>query len=404
MRRRRVKITGIGPVTPAGIGRELFQSGIFESKSRIQKFDKVSAALGEFVAGYIPDFVLDNYIDRFPGQNGAARHTQFAVAAAKLALEDAGVKADQFRANSSSILVTGTSLMDCEALKRSYDQVAKLGVRGAYTRAVFSANVASIPATVASALKLNPRMITLQSSCCSGLDAIGYAAKEVSEGRAEIALCGGTEAPLFSHPMVELRAAGLMSNTADEPEKQCRPFDLWRTTGAVSEGACMFVLEPENSTRVGYAFIDGYAFASDNGFGSCSGMVSAMRFALADARYSCTNVDVVNAWGPGHRQIDAAEAKALREVMGEHINNVAVSSIKGAIGNPLGAGGAIQVASAALGLSAQQVPPTVNWVVRDPQCKLNLSSSALDLQHRTVLINAHGISGSNSSVILSRWQ
>ena len=292
--------------------------------------------------------------------------------------------------------------MDCEGLKRSYDQVAKLGVKGAYTRAVYSANVASIASTVANALNLSPRMLALQSSCCSGLDAIGYAANEIAEGKAEIALCGGTEAPLFSHPMIELRSAGLMSHSSDEPEKQCRPFDLWRTTGVVSEGACMFILEPEESKREAYAYIEGYAYASDNNDGGCKGLLAAMQNALAEARRDIHEVDVVNAWGPGHRFIDAAESTALISLMGRHLANVAVTSIKGAIGNPLGAAGAMQVASSSLGLKSQVLTPTVNWEIPDPSCPLNLFNRAVQLTHNLVLVNAHGISGSNSSLVLSR--
>ncbi|HRE84091.1 MAG TPA: beta-ketoacyl synthase N-terminal-like domain-containing protein, partial [Opitutaceae bacterium] len=264
MRRRRVKITGIGPVTPAGIGRAAFAAGILDGVSRTKNFSSGDPTHGNFVAASVEDFSLSSFVKRFPGQNGAARHTQFAIAASVLALRDAGISEREFQSSATAIMATGTSLMDCEGLKRSYDQVARLGVKGAYVRAVFSANVASIASTVANALSLAPRMMALQSSCCSGLDAIGYAAQEIADGKAEIALCGGTEAPLFSHPMIELRAAGLMSNSADEPEKQCRPFDLWRTTGVVSEGACMFILEPETSPRNAYAYIDGYAFSSDN--------------------------------------------------------------------------------------------------------------------------------------------
>ncbi len=402
MRRRRVKITGIGPVTPAGIGMDAFRSGIYENSSRTHIFDKIGPEYGEFVVASISDFDINNYIDRFPGQSGSARHTQFAIAAAILAMRDAGITTEDFGQSSATLLVTGTSLMDCEGLKRSYDQVAKLGIKGAYTRAVFSANVASIPATISTALKLNPRMLSIQSSCSSGLDAIGYAAREIAEGRAEVALCGGTEAPLFIHPLIELRSAGLMPNTAENPSTLCRPFDLWRTTGVLGEGACMFVLEPESSSRCGYAYIDGYSYASDRGNISCSGLAQAIRNAIIDAGRQYWDVDVINAWGPGHRTIDATEAMVLQDEIKERLMDVAVCSIKGSIGNPLGAAGAIQVAASAIGLIDQCVPPTVNWEYPDPQCRLNLLRSATSLFHETVLVNSHGISGTNSCLALSR--
>lgn len=402
MRRRRVKITGIGPVTPAGIGLSAFEAGIYENKSRVHRLEHSNPTIGEFVVASIPDFRLNDYIERFPGQHGTARHTQFGLAASILAMRDAGITNKEFEKGYNSLLVTGTSLMDCEGLKRSYDQVAKLGIKGAYTRAVYSANVASIPATIATALKMNPQVLALQNSCCSGLDAIGYAAREIASGRIEIALCGGTEAPLFEHPLIELRAAGLMSSTAIDAHRQCRPFDLWRTTGVVSEGACMFVLEAESSKRAPYAYIEGYGIANDHDNQICGGMVNAMSFAVRDSRHQVQDIEVVNAWGPGHRTIDKAEASALQCVFGEHLQNISVHSIKGAIGNPLGAAGAIQVAASAIGLGNQCLPPTVNWEFPDPQCRLNISQEAIPILHSTVVVNSHGISGGNSSLILLR--
>lgn len=402
MKRRRVKITGIGPVTPLGIGVDIFRAEIFKNRSHIHKSEAFDPLLGEFSVASIPEFHLHRFLERFPGHNGSARHTQFAIVASLLALRDAGVSTQSFLHVPTSLLVTGTSLMDCDGLKRSYEQVLKLGIKGAYTRAVYSTNVASIPATIATALKIHPKMLTIQTSCCSGLDAIGYAAREIADGRSEIALCGGTEAPLYMHPLIELRAAGLMPATAANAEHQCRPFDLWRTTGVIGEGACMFVLEPESTPRKAYAYIDGYAFASDKDSQSCSGMSDAMILAIADARKTVRDVEVLCAWGPGHRQIDAAEAVALRQVFEEHLANIAAYSIKGAIGNPLGAAGAIQVATAAIGLLEQSIPPTVNWEDPDPECNLNLFQRAAPLQHNTTLVNSHGISGTNSTMILSR--
>lgn len=402
MRRRRVKITGIGPVTPAGIGLSAFEIGIYEEKSRAHRLEHSNPTLGEFVVASIPSFRLNDYIERFPGQHGTARHTQFGLAASILAMRDAGITNLEFEKPHKSLLVTGTSLMDCEGLKRSYDQVAKLGIKGAYTRAVYSANVASIPATIAAVLKMNPQVLALQNSCCSGLDAIGYAAKEIASGRIEIAICGGTEAPLFAHPMIELRAAGLMCNTAIEAQKQCRPFDLWRTTGVVGEGACMFVLEAESSKRLPYAYIEGYGIANDFDNQVCSGMANAISYAIRDSGLHLQDIEVVNAWGPGHRVIDKAEAFALQRVFGEYLQNVSVHSIKGAVGNPLGAAGAIQVAASAIGLGNQCLPPTVNWEFPDPQCRLNISRESLPIPHKAVVVNSHGISGGNSSIVLLR--
>jgi 3-oxoacyl-(acyl-carrier-protein) synthase len=190
--------------------------------------------------------------------------------------------------------------------------------------------------------------MTLQNSCCSGLDAVGYGAGLVARGEAELVICGGTEAPLHRCPLLELRAAGLTPPTLDMFDRLARPFDLWRTTGVVSEGACMFVLEPEASPRRGYGFISGYAFANDQPGKVCSGLVDAARLAMADAGVNASRIEAIDAWGPGHQLIDAGEASAMRAIFGRGLDQVAAYSIKGAIGSALGAAGAIQVGVSAL--------------------------------------------------------
>jgi len=177
---------------------------------------------------------------------------------------------------------------------------------------------------------------------------------------------------------------------------------LWRTTGIVSEGACMFVVEPDDSPRKGYCDIVGYGYSNDERGELCDGMRAAIRLALANARISVSMVDSISAWGPGHRLIDAAESKQLRGVFGDELDRIPAYSIKGSIGNPLGAAAAIQVAAAAIGLRDQVVPPTVNWKYPDPDCRLNLSASPVAVPQHFSLVNSHGVNGTNSTLILER--
>jgi 3-oxoacyl-(acyl-carrier-protein) synthase len=242
--------------------------------------------------------------------------------------------------------------------------------------------------------------MTLQNSCCAGLDAVGYAANAVASGEAELAICGGTEAPLHRCPILELRAAGLTPPTTEMPELFARPFDLWRTTGVVSEGACMFVLEPEESPRPGYCYVSGYGFANDSPFSECSGISESARLALASANVRATDVDLISAWGPGHLTIDLGEAGALKDVFGALLNTIPTFSIKGAIGSALGAAPAIQIAAAALAIRFGVLPPTVNWTRPDPSCPLGLASKRRHLESKVALVNAHGVGGVNSCMIL----
>ena len=401
MKRRRVKITGIGPVTPAGIGREEFWKGILEPVSRVRPFDRLAPELGPFVAAYIDDFQIGRFISKENVPKGAARHTLFAIAASGLAIKDAGISVAEFR-RKNTVVVAGACVMDFDGIIRTVDGVNCRGARGALSRAIYTTNAATIAASISDSLGIEARSMSVQSSCCTGLDAIGHAARLVAAGDADIAICGGTDSPLYRCPLVELRAVGMTPDTFENAGKLNRPFDLWRTTGVVSEGASMFIIEPESSDRPGYSFVDGYAYANDPIDRLCGGMEQAMIMAIADAGIRPSGVDAISAWGPGHRLIDAAEALQLQAVFGPHLRDVPAVSIKGSIGNPLGAAPAIQVAAAALSQRYSLIPPTVNWQYPDPACPLMLSNEIVSVDHEKTLVNAHGISGVNASLLLSR--
>ena len=402
MKRRRVKITGIGPVTPAGIGKDAFWRGILEPVSRVRPYHALGAEYGEFIAGCVPNFSAYEYFrDREAIPKGCSRQSLFALVAAKLALDDAGVSAAEL-GQANLVIYSGSSIMDFGGVIGSVDSVAKKGHAGAHVRAIYSTGISGVASAINYALGTSARSMSVSNQCDSGLDAIGMASQLIANGEADMALCGGTEAPLHRFPMLELRAAELTPWTTEMSSQQARPFDLWRTTGVVSEGACMFVLEPEESPRPGYAYISGYAFANDTRGVLCNGLAEAGRLAIAAARRKPEDVDVVCAWGPGHRLIDRAEAEALAELLGERLHGVAVSSIKGAVGIALGASAAMQVAVCGLGLQHGIVPPTVNWQHPDPSCPLNLSRRARYLDHHVALVNAHGLGGVNSAMVMEK--
>jgi 3-oxoacyl-(acyl-carrier-protein) synthase len=399
MKRRRVKITGLGFVTPAGIGREAFQQGILEHRSHVVPIKRFPEEAGPFVASEVRRFNIDDYFDN-AAMKRLPRHTQFALAAAKLALADARLTRAQVE-GLSPVVISGTSLMDSAVINKTIEEVAKKGPRFGLMRVVFQGPVASIASAIAESIG-GARTMSLQSACCSGSDAIGHAAAMVANGEADIAVCGGSEAPIYYHPMLELRMAELSPGTTERPEQLGRPFDLWRTTGVIGEGACMLVLEPESSERRGYAYVRGYSFGTDAPTKPGEGLSLAMSLCLANAGVRPVDVDLISAWGPGHKQIDAVEARALREVFSDALDEIPTVSIKGAIGNPFAAAGAIQAGCAALGMRDSFVPPTVNWRYPDPDCRLNLSARPRFVPSRLALINSHGISGTNSSLLLER--
>jgi 3-oxoacyl-[acyl-carrier-protein] synthase II len=398
--RRRVKITGIGPVTPAGIGREAFFRGINESKSRVRAITRFDPSAGQFIGAEISEFDLKHFTtDENPRR--LSRHTQFSLVAAMLALKDAGLcREDLARIN--PVVLTGTSIMDFDKIGRGMEVVMKKGTRYTQGSIMYEASVANVAGKIVEWLRVPARMLTMQTSCCSGLDAVGQAADLVATGQTDLVLCGGSESPLSYYPMLGFNASELSPATNEIPEKACRPFDLWRSTGVLGEGAAIFVLEPESSPRPAIAWIAGYSYANDQDGQTAMGLVDSVRQALANARRRPEEVDFINAWGTGHRIIDANESRAMLELYGSRLQEIAVSSIKGAIGTALGASGPIQAASTALSLNYGVLPPTVNWESPDPACPLNLSTQARRLPIKLAVVNSHGLSGSNAALVIEK--
>lgn len=399
--RRRVKITGIGPVTPAGIGREAFFRSINESVSRVRAITRFDPAAGPFIGAEVTDFDLKDYA---PEENPRrlSRHTQFGLVAAMLALQDAGLTAAD-TAGLDPVVVTGTSIMDVDKVGRGIETVIKKGNR--YSQAasiIYETSTVNIAAKIAQRLQVPARMSTVQTSCCSGMDAIGQAAEMVARGQTNLALAGGSECPLVYYPMLGFNASELSPTSDEMPERACRPFDLWRSTGVLGEGACIFVLEPADSPRKPLAWIAGHGFASDADALAGAGLTEAIRAALANACRRPEEIGYVNAWGPGHRTIDQGESSALAHVFGNRLAEIPVTSIKGAIGTALGASGAIQLASTVLSLMHGLLPPTVNWENPDPTCPLNLSNLKRHLPVNVALVNSHGLAGSNSALVIEK--
>jgi 3-oxoacyl-(acyl-carrier-protein) synthase len=399
--RRRVKITGIGPVTPVGIGRESFFQGINEPISRVHEITRFDSRGGVFVAAEIEDFVLAEWVAASGNPKRIPRQTQFALAGTALALADAGISLKDLE-GVEPVIVNGSALQDPEITHRTYSGVATKGPRHAVPAAIYDAGPSSITNAVATLLNTRCRTIALHSACCAGLDAVGHGAEMIASGQAEIAICCGTEAPVFNQPMLELNLAKLSPRNARKPTEMGRPFDLWRNTGVIGEGACVLILEDEDSPRPAYAWVGGYAYGNDALGSSGNGLASTMKMALANAQCRPATVDLINAWGPGHTEIDAVEAQCLLHLFGERLKRIPAVSLKGAIGNPLAAAGSIQVASAALSLRTGRIPPTVNWETPDPDCPLNLSTGARDVGCTVALVNAHGLCGTNASMIILR--
>jgi 3-oxoacyl-[acyl-carrier-protein] synthase II len=261
---------------------------------------------------------------------------------------------------------------------------------------------------VAQHVPLVTQAITISSACAAGLDAIGLAADLIRRGKADLALCGGTDAPISPMTFACLAKTGLLTTRNEKPEEASRPFDVNRDSGVISEGAGMVVVENLDHALargvVPYLEILGYASRVDTDLDvSGSGFDVAMEEALANASRRPAHIDYICAHGPGHPAMDRIETAMIKKVFGPRAWTVPISSIKGVIGNPLSAAGALQVIACALMIQNNIVTPTANLDIADPECDLDyVPRVARNLRIDCALINSHGMGGGNSSIVVRR--
>ena len=409
MKRNRVVITGMGILAPNGIGIEQFWESLLAGRSGIGPITLFDASdLKSRIAGEVKNFNPLNYIEPELKPKRMARHTQFAYAATMMALEDAGLDPRHLQLTSRVPVVIGVSMNAMDVIESAFYSVSQNGPnRMASTTS--AASIPSAPANViADRIGACANAATVSAACPSGLDAVADAAAMIRAGEAEIAIAGGTDAPITPLVMGSFVASGLASCRNGEPEKASRPFDIERDSGVISEGAGVFVLEQfERAEARGariYLEIKGYGKQRDRHADKpASGLEDSMKLALANASRSEQDIDYISAYGPGHPVLDAIEVEAIKKVFGTHANFIHINSIKGVTGNALSAAGPLQLAACALTIRDQIVPPTANCEIPDPRCDLNfVQFRPRKAKVNSVLLNVRGLGGSASTMVADR--
>ena len=408
MKRNRVVITGMGILAPNGIGNDKFWESLLAGRSGIGPITLFDASdLRSRIAGEVKNFDPHDYIEPELKPKRMARHTQFAYAAAMMALEDAGLEVSEADLPSPTPVVVGVSTSAMDIIERSISNFAERGESGISPTAVGALTPQAAANVIADRIGVHAHASTVSSACPSGLDALAIAANMIESGAAELAIAGGADAPITKHTFAAFIATGMSSCRNGEPERASRPFDLERDSGVISEGAGMFVLEDlERAEARGarpYLEINGYARQRDDiPENPGSGLLGSMRLALANSGRSIDAIDYICAYGPGHPVLDAAEVRYIKEVFGERAYSMPISSIKGVTGNPLAAGGPLQVAACALSLRDQIIPPTANYELPDPDCDLDFVPRPRKAKLDSILLNVRGLGGSASSLVVSR--
>ncbi len=408
-RRNRVVITGMGILAPNGIGLRAFWESLLAGRSGIGPITLFDATeLKSRIAGEVKDFDPLDYIEPELKPKRMARHTQFAFAAGMMALRDAGLQITEADLPSPTPVVIGISTSAMDVIEREFSNFDRRGPDGVSPITLSSLAPQAAANAIADRIGAHAHAATVSSACPSGLDALALAASMIRSGEAELAIAGGADAPITKYSLAAFIASGLSSRRNGEPDKASRPFDLGRDSGVISEGAGIFILEDfERAQARGariYLEISGYArtrdhVPSDPG----SGLVEAMKLALANAARTTDDIDYISAYGPGHPTLDAAEVRYIKEVFGARAYSIPINSVKGVTGNPLSAGGPFQVAACALSLRDQLIAPTANYETADPTCDLDfVPSKARRAKIDCALINVRGLGGSASTMLVSR--
>jgi 3-oxoacyl-[acyl-carrier-protein] synthase II len=409
MRRNRVVITGMGVLAPNGIGLEEFWESILTGRSGIGPITFFDASdLKSRIAGEIKGFDPYDYIEPELKPKRMARHTQLAYAASMMALEDAGFDCNKLELPSPVPVIIGVSMNSMDVLERAL-QAVRENKANRVSPTTCAASLPQGPANVvADRIGAFAHATTVSAACPSGLDAVADAASLIRAGQAEIAIAGGSDAPITPIAMASFAAADLSSSRNDDPGKASRPFDIDRDSGVISEGAGMFVLENLETARARgarpYLEITGYAKQRDRDpTNPGAGLEQSMRMALANAGRTIDDVDYISAYGPGHPLLDAIEVAVIKRVFGQEAYEVPVSSIKAVTGNALAAGGPLQLIACALTIRDRVIAPTANYESADPDCDLDFVPNRprrSDVQ--CALINVRGLGGGASTMVIQR--
>jgi len=410
---RRVVVTGVGLVSPLGVGTAETWQGILDGRSGIGPITHFDAS--DFtckIAGEVPGFDAELWVDKKELKK-TDLFTQFALAAASLAVEDSGLSIDDSNAERVGVIV-GSGIGGLPLIERVHTILLEKGPSriSPFFIPGLIANMAAGQVSIHLGAK-GPNS-SPSTACTSGLHAVGDAFRQIQLGFADAMICGGTEGVVTPLTIAGFAAMRALSTRNDAPEKASRPWDADRDGFVVGEGAGIVVLEElEQANARGapiYAEIAGYGMGSDAFHISApdpegTGAARVMRLALEDAGLSADAVGYINAHGTSTTLGDLAEVLAIKAVFGDHAYRLAVSSTKSSTGHLLGAAGGLEVGILALTLKNQILPPTINLDQPGEGCDLDFVPwKARPAELWVGLTNSFGFGGANAALAMTRFE
>lgn len=409
--KNRVVVTGIGVITPIGIGKDAFWEGLKEGRSgvdRITAFDTTDYPVQ--IAAQVKNFNAEDYMDRKEARR-MDRFIQFAVASAGLSLEDSGLdlkKVDLTRVGVS----VGSGIGGVQTMEEQARVLMEKGPKrvSPFLVPMMITNMASGCVSIAFGAK-GPNT-TLVTACATSTHSVGDAYRILQRGDADVMFAGGSEAAITPLSVAGFCASRALSTRNDEPQKASRPFDAQRDGFVMGEGAAVLIMETlehayARDARI-YAEVCGFGMSGDGYHITApdpqgDGAARCMANALADAGMEPGDIDYINAHGTSTPMNDKLETMAMKKVFKELSKKIPVSSTKSMIGHLLGAAGGAELVASMLSMQHSIIHPTINYENPDPECDLDYVPGVYrEAEIKACLSNSFGFGGTNASLIIRR--
>ncbi len=410
---RRVVVTGVGVISPLGVGVEKNWKALIEGKSgigRVTAFDPTG--FPSQIAGEVKDFDPTLWIEK-KDLRKMDRFIQFAIAATDEAFKMAGLEVSEELGERMGVII-GSGMGGLPYIEENHRRLTEGGWKRISPYFIPSAIINLASGYVAIRYKAYGPNSAVVTACATGTHAIGDAFKIIQRGDADVMIAGGSESTITPLALGGFGVMRALSTRNDEPEKASRPFDKKRDGFVIAEGAGILILEElEHAKKRGakiLAEIVGYGMSSDAYHITAPdqtghGAAKAMKAALDDAGVAPEQVDYINAHGTSTPLNDKIETLAIKKVFGEHAYSLAVSSTKSMTGHLLGAAGAVEAIYTILTLYNGIIPPTINYEEPDPDCDLDyVPNKARKADVKFALSNSFGFGGTNASLLFKRYE
>lgn len=408
MTKRRIAITGLGVISPVGVGMPATWAALLEGRSgagELTRFDPEGFSVR--ISAEASDFDPLAFIDA-RGARRSDRFCQMSVAAALLAVEDAGWDGLPYSADRIGVVV-GSGIGGLETLEAQHSVLRDRGPAKISPFVVPLLMINGAPGAIAMRLGMTGTNYSPVSACATGAHALGEAARIIRTGDADAILAGGAEAAVTPLAMAAFAAMGALSRRNDDPQSASRPFDADRDGFVMGEGAGVVVLEDyEKAAGRGaniLAELTGYGASSDafhltQPDPEGAGATAAMQLAIGDAGLQPSDISYINAHGTSTPFNDRVETGAIKKVFG---SPPPVSSTKSSTGHLLGAAGAVEAAVCVMALRDQKLPPTINYTTVDPDCDLDyVPNESRAAKVEATLSNSFGFGGHNACLVLQK--